>query len=304
MQTTINNQYENKVHELILKICHQIELPLHFNVKGPKTFTNNQRVALLILKQRLNMSFKRLSEFLHETKWPKWLGLKEIPRKSTLFDWSKLFKMGFIREFFDLLLIKEQPKVMAIDGTGLDAYHRSRHYEWRLQLKKTPHVKLDILIDVETKLIHDFSLKMRQRHDILFAKSMAKRNKHKNVLILADGAYDCEYLHRLLAKQNNQLYAPVRKSSRNVPKGWYRKKCVEKHPLAGKRSIVESTFHAIKKRFGPLRAKHHFMKKREMAWKLLSYNLEKLAKAVAYFWLLLRSYSGCARSLLKLKKKN
>jgi hypothetical protein len=41
MQTTIINQYDNEIHKLILKVCHKVELPLHFNWKGPKTFTNN-----------------------------------------------------------------------------------------------------------------------------------------------------------------------------------------------------------------------------------------------------------------------
>ena len=184
MQTTINNQYDSEIYKLILKVCHKVELPLHFNWKGPKTFTNNQRVALLLLRERWNMSFQRFVEHLCETKWIRWLGLKEIPGKSTLHDWAKLFGMDKIRSFFSQLLTKEKPYVMALDGTGLDSYHRSRHYEWRVQAEKTPHVKLDILIDVETMLVHDFSTKIKPRHDIIFANSSCRKLKHKNILML------------------------------------------------------------------------------------------------------------------------
>jgi hypothetical protein len=224
------------------------------------------------------MSFQRFVEHLCETKWPRWLGLKDIPGGSTLHDWAKLFGMEKIRSFFGQLLTKEKPSIMALDGTGLDSYHRSRHYEWRIHAERTPHVKLDILIDVETMIVHDFSTKIRPRHDIIFAKSTSQKIKHKNVLVLADGAYDCEELHTILQSNGNELYAPVRKSSRTNPKGWFRRKCVEKHPKYNQRSKVESTFSVIKKRFGPLRAKLHFMKKREMAIRMIAYNMEKIVK--------------------------
>ena len=283
MQTQIKNQYDNEIHKLILKVCHQIELPLHFNWKGPKTFTNNQRVALLLLRERWNMSFQRFVKHLCETKWPRWLGLRDLPGKSTLHDWAKLFGMDKIRRFFSQLLTKEKPSVMALDGTGLDSYHRSRHYEWRVQAERTPHVKLDILIDVETMLVHDFCTRIRPRHDIIFANSSCRRLKHGNILMLADGAYDSEPLHEILKSRGNELYAPVRKSSRRFPKGRNRRRCLEKHPKYNKRSLVESTFSVIKKRFGPLKAKSHFMKKREMALRMVVYNMEriiKIAKAI------------------------
>jgi hypothetical protein len=289
MQTTIKYTQDNEIYKLILKVCHRIELPLHFNWKGPKTFTNNQRVALLLLRQRWNMSFQRFVEHLCETKWPHWLGLREIPGKSTLHDWAKLFGMDKIRAFFSQLLTKEKPSVMALDGTGLDSYHRSRHYEWRIQAKKTPNVKLDILIDAKTMLVHDFCTRIKPRHDVIFASSSCRRLKHKNILVLADGAYDSEPLHQLFEQRGNELYAPVRKSSRRFPKGRNRRRCVEKHPEYNQRNLVESTFSVIKKRFGPLRAKSHFMKKREMAMRMIVYNMERMIKIMKSMFLIIQN---------------
>lgn len=296
-QTTIQHTLKSEVYELILKVCHQIELPLHFNWKGPKTFTNNQRVALLILKHRWKLSFTKFVEFLHETKWPRWLGLKEIPGKSTLHDWAKLFSMAKIRLFLKSLIAKQKPKIMAMDGTGIDSWHRSRHYEWRIQAERTPYAKFDILIDVENMLIHDFVLNIRPRHDCISATKMIKRSNIENTLILADGAYDSEPLHRLISSYGSELYAPVRKSSRTNPKGWFRRKCVEKHPKYGKRNCVEGCFSVFKRRFGVLQAKKHYMKKREIGWKVITYNIEKKIKqGIAYWKMLINIYSGYHRN--------
>tara|TARA_B100000315_G_C14417415_1_gene513884 strand:- start:8 stop:724 length:717 start_codon:yes stop_codon:yes gene_type:complete len=238
------------------------------------------------------MSFQRFADHLLETKWPKLLGLQDIPSKSTLHSWAKLFGMDKLRRFFSQLLTKEKPLIMAIDGTGLDSYHRSRHYEWRVQAERTPHVKLDIIIDVETMLVHDFSTKIRPRHDVIFAQSTGAKMKNQDVLVLADGAYDSEPLHKLFRSNGNILFAPVRKSTRKFPKGRNRRRCMKKHPKYNKRSLVESTFSVIKKRFGPLRAKLHYMKKREMAMRMIIYNMERIVKLKTVILWLRKIYSG------------
>ena len=102
--------------------------------------------------------------------------------------------------------------------------------------------------------------------------------EQKGVLLLADRACDSEPLHCIVKERGNELYAPVRKSARSRPKGWNRCRCLEKHPKYNQRNIVESTFSVIKKRFGPLKAKLHFMKKREMAWRLMVHNIKRICK--------------------------
>ena len=87
MQKQIYYQYENKLHKQIIKLCHSLELPLHYNKKGPKLFTNYQRVGLIILFLRSKKSLIEFIKELFESRWPIWLSLKEIPGKSTLHDW-------------------------------------------------------------------------------------------------------------------------------------------------------------------------------------------------------------------------
>jgi len=82
------------------------------------------------------------------------------------------------------------------------------------------------------------------------------------------------------------MYAPVRKSSRRRPKGRFRRKCIEKDPEYNMRNMVESVNHSLKSIITSLRSKKHYMKKREMGWHILIYNLERIEKIIQIiFWL-------------------
>lgn len=80
MQKTITNQYETKLHAHIIKLCHKIELKLHNFNRECKLFTNYQHVALIVLFMRSKKSLRTFVSELHESKWPIWLDLREIPK--------------------------------------------------------------------------------------------------------------------------------------------------------------------------------------------------------------------------------
>jgi len=129
VQLEIFHQYSSKLHSQILKVCHSLELPLHFNHKGPKIWTNYQRVGLIVLFLRSRKALRDFANELFESRWVKWLGLREIPGKSTLHDWLKLFDLQHVRAFIAQSVADENPSLMAVDATGIDSWQRSRHYE-------------------------------------------------------------------------------------------------------------------------------------------------------------------------------
>ncbi|MDP3728914.1 MAG: transposase [bacterium] len=296
-QKTLSDEaFRHTLHEQIIKLYHSLGLPLYWNKVGPKKFTNYQRAGLIVLFLRSKKSLRDFTLELKESRWTSWLGLKSLPGKSTLHDWQKLFDLKMLRLFQEILLCKEKPSLMAIDATGIDSWQRSRHYEKRMfeglepyeRLKKMPYAKQDIIIDVDTGLIHDFVLRMKPRHDTLGAKSIFKRMKHKGVKILADRGYDSEPLHKIASQVGNVLYAKLRKMKKGKPGGFYRKKCMIKDPEYNRRPRVESVFNSIKhRRLVALRSKEPHMKKREIAWHILIYNLEIIQRIrTIILWLL------------------
>lgn len=305
MQSQIYQINENKLHSMILKVCHSVEMPLHFNRKGPKIFTNYQRIALIILYKRSKKSLVDFIEEFYETLWPKWLGLREIPGKSTLHDWIKLFAMPVLKVLHKATLPSKKPKIMSIDATGIDSWQRSRHYHKRVEqiLKRPvpmPYAKLDAIVDTETMLVYDHVLRMKPRHDVLGAESIFKRNNFENVKVLGDKGYDSESLHELIHDSGGTFFAPVRKSPRKRPKGRFRRMCKLGDEDYSRRNCSESVFHALKQRFAPnLRCRKHHLKKREMSWIIIMYNMmiqiEGKVQSLKLIILRMISYSGCTR---------
>ncbi len=287
LQQIILPKYNNKLEEQLINLFHSLDLPLHFNKTGNKEFTNYQRISIIILFQRSKKSIRQfIDEDLKESKWISYLGLKKIPKKSTLHDWLKIFNMKIIRKICRMLLPKKI-ELTSIDGTGFDSWQRSRHYEKRageVHLPHMPYAKADLFIDVKTQIILDFSLLTRREHDVKVAERIFKRNEIKNIIGLGDKGYDSENLHEIARANGITFYAPVRKMNKNAlknkkPKGFYRRKCVELPEFYGMRWINETVNSVLKRtQINSLRSKKGFMKQREFGWQIILYNLKRKIK--------------------------
>ena len=280
---------QNKLEKQLVNLFHSSNLPLHFNKTGNKEFTNYQRISLIILFRRSGKSLRQfIDDNLSESKWISWLGLKKIPKKSTLHDWLELFSMKTIRQLLKLLIPKKV-KLTAIDSTGIDSFRRSKHYEKRCEeIGDLPHMtyaKTSLFVDVESKIILDWDLVMSREHDVKIAERIFKRNTLKNIFGLGDKGYDSEPLHEIARKNGIDFFAPVRKMNKKAfkkqrPKGFYRRKCKENPPAnKGMRSIVENVNYVLKEtQIASLRSKKHFMRERELGWHLIFYNIKKTIK--------------------------
>jgi hypothetical protein len=255
-------------------------LPLHFNKRGDMAFDNYQRIAIIILHIESKKTLRDFIKRFEWSKWKHWLKLKYIPSKSTLHSWIKLFEEQIIRKMSKLFTSDLEVKLAAIDGTGLDSHHRSKHYEKRVGwFPKTPYAKLDIFIDVDTQMILDYEFITKHRHDVKAAEKIFQRNDLDGIVILADRGFDSEPLHELVRSKGGILIAPVRKSSRKTPRGFYRKKCRELPANYHKRSIVETINSVLKRVYIPvLRSRKPYMQEKELAWSILFYNMERSSK--------------------------
>lgn len=275
------------MEEQLNKLFHSLNLPLHFNKTGNKEFTNYQRISIIILFYKSGKSIRDFIVELQETKWISWLGLEKVPKKSTLHDWLRMFDMKLVRKICRKLL-PSKIKLTSIDGTGFDAWQRSRHYEKRAEeireLPHMPYAKAGIFIDVETQIILDFELIMGYKHDVKIAEEIFRRNKIKNIIGLGDKGYDSENLHEIARANGIIFYAPLRKMDKKAfknkrPKGFYRRQCVNLPKFKGMRSISETVNSVLKRtQIHYLRSKTDFMREKEFAWNIVLYNIKRKIK--------------------------
>src|SRR3989338_4783631 len=286
LQQIILPKYNNKLEEQLINLFHQSDLPLHFNKTGNKEFTNYQRVSIIILFRRSGKSIRAfIDDNLRESKWISWLGLKKIPKKSTLHDWLKIFNMNFLRKICKMLL-PDNVELTSIDGTGFDSWQRSRHYEKRAGETHIPHMpyaKADLFIDVKTQIILDYNFITYREHDVIGAERIFKRNDIKNIIGLGDKGYDSENLHKIARENGIIFYAPTRRrdkrSLKEKPKGKHRRECVDLPEFYGMRWINETINSVLKRtQIHFLRSKKSYMKKREFGWHVILYNIKRKIK--------------------------
>ena len=285
-------QSVDNLHSLVNKVIHQLQLVAFRNKLGRRQYTQHQMIALLILKAKSGKSLRDFVTWLFESKWPEWLSLTEIPSKTTLYRYFSRFGMKVIRILNRFALHAQQVVKLAIDLSGA-----SKHYEKRIFREKIPHLKLSLLADSDSKLIHDWISEERHVHDVQHAKRLVKRTSLRKVDIFADKAYDCEELMQLAAAKHNRLYCAIRNFGNKRPKsGRLRKKL---HKIFDKkyyntgRNPVECIMFLFKNDRIKIRSKKKLNKYKELGWHILAYNLKKLARAL---WFLQAYLSGQHRN--------
>lgn len=282
-------QVNNKTQKQLIKLFHDSGLPNHFNHYGNKEFTNYQRISLIVLFKRSKKSIRPFLKELSETKWTSWLDLKKIPGKSTLHDWLILFGTSLIRKLVRLVTDTRDLKIAAIDGTGIQSNFRSTYYEKRrkdFKLKTNrPYNKLDIIVDTNGKKhIIDYSFLLKNRNDSFVGKKLMKKFRFKRVKIVADKGYpDYEFIEMAKERQNNFISPPKNYGGKCRHNNMKRRRKeanyqTNKH-VYNRRPIVESVISSIKRVQDPkLRSQLPSMKKREMGWHILLYNIRMNVK--------------------------
>ena len=271
-----------ELQSLVKKVCYQKQISQYHFRFGPKKYTQHQFVALLILYAKSGKSLRDFVKSLYESKWPEWLNLKDIPSKSSIHNHFQRIGLTIIRTLNLVVTKLKESLHYAIDSTGIDSYHASKHYEKRINRIRRPYLKLSLIGQTqEPFLIEDFAITDKHCNDFKHGKPLVKRFRRKNKLIFADKAYDGEEMHEFAEKSGNMMYCPIKDHKAKRLKGIKRRKMDASfdEEIYHERNKVETIMFLLKHKGLVIRSKKRINQIKELAWKILSYNIERLAKS-------------------------
>ena len=293
-QNKSNCQYTiTELQQLVKKVCYHKQISQYHFKFGPKKYTQHQFIALLILYAKSRKSLRDFVQSLYESKWPEWLNLKEIPCKSSIHNHFQRIGLCIIRMLNFVVSRTIKTINYAIDSTGIDSRHASKHYEKRIGRTRSPFLKLSILAQSKKPyLIDDFAITDTHLHDVNHAKILSKRFNLKNKIIFADRAYDSEELMQITKQSGNKLYTQIRDFKVKSPKGRLRKTMLKefnKDYYHSGRNPIEMIMFLLKGKGMIIRSKTKNNKIKELAWKILAYNIERLTKSLQRFYYIIIS---------------
>lgn len=272
-------------------------LPTYAHPNAPKTYTQPQLFACLVLKRFYDLSYRRLWAMLND--WPsmvEWLGLSKVPHWTTLCDAHKrLLKAQPHRDLLDTTVEwglgqRDTVAFAAVDSTGMRADRESRYYGRRRaktagkqgSFRKTRYPKLGLVVDTASHLILSMHAGRGPRPDVdelaglLDHVPPGVRLHH----LLADAGYDSEFNHERCRLDHGILTtipAKIGRPSEKPPAGYYRRlmACTLEHrDWYGQRWQVETVNGMIKQNQSDVVLGHTAVSRRyEMRLAVLTHNI-------------------------------
>lgn len=230
---------ENKLIKKVKRLLKRLGSPRWLHHFGPKKYELYEHIVALLIKTYCRLSYRRSVYFLDL------LGFN-CPSKSALQYTSKKLVKGFWNKF--LRATSSDAYIVALDSTGLSRENPSYHYLRRIdgKIPKIP-IKLSCCFGTGIKKFCSANIRVLPAHDIKDAESLLK-NIHPTI-VLGDKAYNSEKLYAFSEDNNILLMCPQKKGTF---RGHCRKRMQRKFRTRTyhRRSIIESGFSSLKRRFG------------------------------------------------------
>ncbi|MEK6968451.1 MAG: transposase [Nanoarchaeota archaeon] len=216
-------------------------LPRWLHRFGPKRYELWQHLRALLVREYSKLGFRRVKQLfdLLGHVCPSKSALQYMTKRVPLLLWQRLLACT----------APAQANIVAVDGITFSRSCPSFHYLHRIDLQfpvRKP-VKLSIVINTRTKKVLAARMRSNAAHDVKDFKHLLKRIKPK--IVVADKGYDSEAVHEHCFYRGIKTMIPLRAKARE---GFFRFKSAQKfrQRTYHRRSIVESTFSALKHKFG------------------------------------------------------
>jgi len=241
-----------------------------------------------ILKIGFNQTYDGIEAYLKESNTFK-NSFEALPGHSVIHRGMNKLSIPYIRNVMNQAtsFLRRERMNIAADSTGFRTGNSSLWYDIRIRRKNTKRdcIKLHISMDVDTGIIHWFTITPSKRHDSPEFETLLK-HLPKVGDVYGDKGYSSRKNCQIVADKKGTPYLLFRDNATNKAKGkpaWiisiraYKKNTEQWLDTYHARSIVESVFSSIKRRWGNfLRSRRKWMQKKELSLKVLAYNIKQV----------------------------
>jgi hypothetical protein len=284
----VNRNFTADFTKAVIKAVHQLQSPWKPNSKGRKGHAPQTVAIGCLLKVGFNQTYDGIEAHIKDSETLR-QHYPVLPGHSVIQRGMKRLSITYIRKVMNRVtrFLRRKKMTIAVDSSGFSTHNSSTWYDIRIkrQGSRRDCLKLNISIDIDTGVIHWFTTTPWNRHD---SKEFKHLIEHLPELdkVLGDKAFSSRDNCQLVADKNGIPYLCFRKNATSKAKGkpaWIISFRSHKHDtdawlaIYHLRSIIESVFSSIKKRWGSfLLSRKRWMQKKELALKVFSYNVKQV----------------------------
>jgi transposase len=272
----------------VIKAVQQLPLPWKPNKNGRRGHDPKEVTTSCILKVGFNQTYDGIEAYLKESETFK-QHFDDIPGHSVIHRGMKKLSIKYIRKVMNKVIrfLQRHSMNIGVDSTGFRTNTSSLWYDIRIKRrgKRRDCIKLHISVDVDTGVIHWFTMTPWNRHDSTEFENLLKHLPELGN-VFGDKALSSRGNCQLVADKKGVPYLHFKDNVTSNAKGkpaWiisfraYQKDKEAWLAVYHLRSIVESVFSSIKKRWNSfLRSRRKWMQKKELSLKVLSYNVKQV----------------------------
>ena len=263
-------------------------IPLRNFYRSKKMYNNFVHIFLLVLKQRLKVSYRQLEQLALEFNLQRMLCIKKIPHYTTIQKamqrLPKKLLERLVRACHKLLNMKNM--TTGIDGTGFSNTNPSHYFIKRIDGVKVKNFTKTVLIaDLNTKLVLGMKTHSDYSSETLDFIPLVKQLKHSLKCVLADKGYDSRKNREYCWNNEIENHIPVRKykseelmyGRKIVYRNSHKRKAIKlfNKTKYNQRALIESVNSAIKRTLGSyVSSRKRKNQQKEVTIKTLTYNLE------------------------------
>jgi transposase len=284
----VNRNFNHQYTKAVIKAVQQLPLPWKPNKNGRRGHDPKEVTTSCILKVGFNQTYDGIEAYLKESETFK-QHFDDIPGHSVIHRGMKKLSIKYIRKVMNRVIrfLQRHSMNIVVDSTGFRTNTSSLWYDIRIKRrgKRRDCIKLHISVDVDTGVIHWFTMTPWNRHDSTEFENLLKHLPELGN-VFGDKALSSRGNCQLVADKKGVPYLHFKDNVTSNAKGkpaWiisfraYQKDKEAWLAVYHLRSIVESVFSSIKKRWNSfLRSRRKWMQKKELSLKVLSYNVKQV----------------------------